>query len=200
MKNLILFTALTLSSVASAFLPASFRVHYTQEEKSIATGKIKKSEGQIEYRMPGNIRFEISKPNQVIFVANPKKSWFYTAPAFEGEAGEVTISGGANHPILKFFDVVAKGDLKDNENYKVSRDQLSTKLDFSTKAQNDFGLTSALLRFEKSEVFSDLSAIAVTLTDGKTIRLQLTKLEPNVALPSKNFVFEIPDNTRKNVQ
>lgn len=200
MKLIVAVIFVFFANVAAAFLPASFRAHYTQEEKSIATGRIKKSEGQIEYRMPGHIRFEISKPNVVIFVANSKRSWFYSAPAFEGEAGEVTISSGSNHPILKFFDVVAKGDLKDNESYKVLRDGNGTKLEFTKKSQDDFGLTSALLTFDKEQNFLHLKSIAVSLTDGKTIRLQMKKLEPNVALPSQRFNFEIPANTRKNHQ
>src|SRR5690606_16843656 len=200
MKLLAVTTLFLYSSVATAFLPSAFRAHYTQEEKSIATGRIKKSDGMIEYRQPGRIRFEITKPNKVVFVGNPKKAWFYTAPPFDGEPGEVTISKGASHPILKFFDVLAKGGLKDNTTYKVTKDGGSVALAFDKKAQDEFGLTAAKLSMGSDYTFPTLKEIAVTLTDGKTIRLELSKLEPNVAMPDSNFEFEIPANTRKHIQ
>lgn len=200
MKNLVLFISVLYSNLAAAFLPSSFRAHYTQEEKSIATGRIKKSDGMIEYRMPGRIRFEITSPNVVTFVGNPKKTWFYTAPAIEGEPGEVTISGSSNHPILKFFDVLSKGGLENSESYKVKKDNGIVTLDFVKNAQDDFGLTSAKLSMGDKYLFPSLSEIAVTLTDGKTIRLKLSKLEPNVGLPDSRFKFEIPANTKKHIQ
>lgn len=200
MKYLAVTIAVFYSFIAAAFLPASFRTQYNQEEKSITTGRIKKSEGSIEYRMPGHIRFEINKPNVVVFVGNPKKTWFYTSPAMEGEPGEVTISGGSTHPILKFFDILAKHGLEKNKSYTVARTSNAVDLDFEKAAQDDFGLKNAKLSFSGKENFLSLKEIAVTLSDGKTIRLQLSKLEANVALPSARFNFEIPANTRKHIQ
>ncbi|PIP89866.1 MAG: hypothetical protein COW01_06365 [Bdellovibrionales bacterium CG12_big_fil_rev_8_21_14_0_65_38_15] len=199
-KNIFLSLLLVLwMPVAEAFLPSAFRCQFTQEEKSLVSGKIKKSEGQIEYRQPGRIRFEIMKPHQIIFVGNPKRTWYYTAPPFDGEPGEVTISNGAQHPILKFFDVLSKGLVK-NESYDVTKKDGIVTLTFTKAAKEEFGLKSAVLTMGQDYTFLGLNKISVTLSDGKTIELFLTELKPNVALPETVFRFEIPANTRQNRQ
>ncbi len=185
--------------VAEAFLPSAFRCQFTQEEKSLVSGRINKSEGQIEYRKPGRIRFEIKKPNQLVFVGNPKRAWYYTAPPFEGEPGEVIISKGAQHPILKFFDILSSG-FAENKSYKVNKNDGVVTLNFTKKAQEEFDLKSAVLNMGKDYTFPTLSKISVTLTDGKTIQLVLSDLVPNVALPDSRFIFQIPDNTRQTRQ
>lgn len=185
--------------VAQAFLPSAFRCQFTQEEKSLVSGKIKKSEGQIEYRKPGRIRFEIQKPHQIIFVGNPKRTWYYTAPPFDGEPGEVTISSGNEHPILKFFDILSHGLVKNNA-YEVEKKQGVVTLVFSKTAKEEFGLKSAVLTMGQDYTFPSLKKIAVTLAEGKTIELFLSNLKPNVALPETVFRFEIPANTRQHRQ
>lgn len=185
--------------VAEAFLPSAFRCQFTQEEKSLVSGKIKKSEGQIEYRQPGRIRFEILKPHQIVFVGNPKRTWYYSAPAFDGEPGEVTISNGAQHPILKFFDILSKGLVKNDSYDVVKKDGIAT-LNFSKVAKEEFGLKSAVLTMGSDYTFPSLKKISVTLSDNKTIELFLSNLKPNVALPESVFRFDIPANTRQNRQ
>tara|TARA_R110000868_G_scaffold287003_2_gene547450 strand:- start:8098 stop:8697 length:600 start_codon:yes stop_codon:yes gene_type:complete len=199
MKSFLLVSSLLWLSVANAFLPSAFRLDFTQEEKSLVSGRVKKSEGRIEYRAPGRIRFEIQKPHQLIFVANPKRSWYYTAPAMAGEPGEVTISNGSSHPILKFFDILSSGFDK-NKSYEVAKKDGVATLDFSKHAQEEFSLKSAILTMGSDYTFPTLTKIAVTLTDGKTIRLQLSNLVPNVAMPDSYFNFEIPANTRQHRQ
>lgn len=199
MKKLSLFIALVYSSIASAFLPTSFRADFSQEEKSLVSGRVKKSEGSIEYRRPGRIRFEIDKPNKIVFVGNPEKTWYYTAPAIAGEPGQVTVSRGAQHPILKFFDVLGAG-LENNKSYTVAKKDGVATLTFQAQAQKDFNLKSAILKTGKDYNFSNLNEIAVTLNDGKTIRLELKKNQANVALPESRFRFEVPANTRTHQQ
>lgn len=199
MKYIFLITSLLWMSAAEAFLPSAFRCDFSQEEKSLVSGRIKKSEGQIEYRRPGRIRFEIKKPHQLIFVGNPKRAWYYTAPAIEGEPGEVTISAGAQHPILKFFDILASGFEK-NKNYTVEKKDGVATLSFSKKAQEEFNLKSAVITMGKDYTFPTLQNVAVTLADDKTIQLNLSNLVPNVALPDSHFKFEIPANTRQHRQ
>tara|TARA_R110000868_G_scaffold164359_4_gene396866 strand:+ start:4470 stop:5069 length:600 start_codon:yes stop_codon:yes gene_type:complete len=199
MKIIVLLSSVLWLSVANAFLPSAFRLDFTQEEKSLVSGRIKKSEGRIEYRAPGRIRFEIKKPHQLVFVANPKRSWYYTAPAMAGEPGEVTISNGSSHPILKFFDILSSG-LAKNKSYSVSKKDGVATLEFTKEAQEEFSLKSAILTMGNDYTFPSLKQIAVTLSDGKTIRLELSNLVPNVAMADSYFQFEIPANTRQHRQ
>ena len=91
MKILFLFLLASSASFAKSFVPGSFSANFEESILSMATGKEKKSFGKIDYKFPGNIRFEITSPNASTFVSNPQKSWYYVPPFVEGEQGQVTI-------------------------------------------------------------------------------------------------------------
>lgn len=197
MKKLILIVGL-MSIAATAFgefLPPSFSSRFEQEYISTLKGKLKKGQGTIDYKYPGQIRFETNTPSTVVFVSNGAKAWYYRAPFIEGEQGEVTetsASEGAS-VYIKFFDALKKG-LSNNDYYDV-KDNL---LLFKSKAKSELGIIKAKLVFKgKAANFENLEIIDLTFTDGKNSKIKFIDLKTNVAFSADKFNFVAPANTKK---
>ena len=105
-------------SLQASFLPDSFKSKFEQIEKSAISGKLKKSEGVLEYRYPGLIRFEFMGKNAMTYIHSQGVTYHYRPPFIEGEKGELTIYKGDKGKLGDFFDSLKKG-LKENENYDV---------------------------------------------------------------------------------
>lgn len=197
MKNLVLGTGLFLmfASAHAEFLPQTFSSRFEQEYVSTLKGKVKKGQGTIDYRYPGQIRFETNTPSTVIFTSNGNRSWYYRAPFIEGEQGEVTemsAKEGAS-VYIKFFDALNKG-LASNESY----DFKDNVLTFKGKSKTDLGVNKARLVFKNnSKKFEDLEVIELTLADGKDSKIKFIDLKSNVNLKAEKFNFTPPPNTKK---
>ena len=188
-------TLILTHPVYAEFLPATFSSKFEQEYISTLKGKVKKGNGTIDYKYPGQIRFETSTPTPVIFTSNGSKAWYYRAPFIEGEQGEVTeMSAREGASVyIKFFDALKKG-LTSNDLYEFKNNQLNFKI----KASKELGVTKALLAFEnKSQKFEDLKEIELTLSDGKTTKIRFVDLKNNVNFNPDKFNFVIPPNTKK---
>jgi outer membrane lipoprotein-sorting protein len=186
------------SRKAVGFLPASFKANFVQEFKSSLSGKIKSSNGSVEYRYPGRIRFEVEKPNNTIFVSNAKKAWYYTAPYIEGEPGQVSISPSGKFPLSRFFDSLKKG-LRSNKYYKVNKLMPGDyELTFLKKSAKEMGIAKAVLHFKKkkSAKFLNLERVQLDYLNKKKATIKLSKIQRNPKLTKKHFDFEIPKNTK----
>ena len=77
-------------------------------------------QGTIDYKYPGQIRFETNTPSTVIFTSNGVRAWYYRAPFIEGEEGEVTESTAKDGDtiFIKFFDSLKNG-LITNDYYEI---------------------------------------------------------------------------------
>jgi len=197
MKNWILLVLMlgNVNLVFAEFMPQSFTSRFEQEYISSLKGNVKRGNGTIEYRYPGQIRFETNTPSTVIFVSNGTKAWYYRAPFIEGEQGEVTETSAREGAsvYIKFFDVLKKG-LSNNDYYDV-KDNLLT---FKGKAKADLGIAQARLLFKNNSAqFSHLEVIDMTFTDGKNSKIKFTDLKTDVALPTERFNFIPPANTKK---
>ena len=192
MKFLILL-AWTGQIYAATFLPSSFVADFEQSHKSIIKGETKKSSGTLEYKYPGNIRLEIKKPDNIIFVSNTNKSWYYVAPFMDDEPGECTVKASSEMPLLKLLDVLQKG-LVNNEYFKVERNKELVTLAFVREKQ--FGLKQARLKFSSGENFSALKGIELVHSDDKVVSLILSNVRSNASISRNRFVFEIPQNTK----
>ena len=181
------------------FLPSAFSSKFEQTYISTLKGKEKKGEGFIEYKFPGNIRFETNSPSTVIFVSNGVKAWYYRAPFIEGEQGEVTESSAKSGSTIyiKFFDLLKNG-LTSNDYYDVKKGE-PVKITFKPKAQKELGIKESAISFKVkgSQNFSDVDTISLVFSDGKKSTLKLVDLKTSPNFPADRFNFTPPANTKK---
>lgn len=197
----VFFSVSFLRAASAEFLPQSFSAKFEQEYVSILKGNIKKGQGLIDYKYPGNIRFETSTPSQIIFVSNGEKSWYYRAPFIEGEEGEVTETRArdGNSVFIKFFDSLKNG-LVTNSFYDVKNAGDGTHvISFKAKTAKDLGIKEAVLTFNsvKDKEFSELKKIDLLFPDGKKSTLKLIDLKVNPPLDAQKFNFVAPPKTKK---
>ena len=149
----VLFSIIILSfnstSAFADFLPQSFSSKFEQEYVSTLKGKTKKGNGTVEYKYPGQIRFQTNTPSTVIFVSNGVKSWYYRAPFIEEEEGEVTESSAkeGSSIYIKFFDSLKNG-LVSNSLYDVKKGEPTTLI-FKPKAAKELGIKESMFYFKK---------------------------------------------------
>jgi len=182
---------------AKSFLPRTFRAKFQQKHISTLTGKEKVSSGVIEYQYPGNIRFEVKKPNHIIFVSNPKKTWYYTGASIEGEAGELTIKPTGKMVLSRFFDTLKQG-LKSNKLYGVKKVNGKERLTFTPAAMKKMGIKEATLTFGKKgqRLFKDLKQVDLLYKNKKKVTMILTEIKSNLRTRYKEFFFRPPPNTK----
>ena len=199
MKKLIILISLMIfnTSWAASFLPSSFRANFEQSFKSTITGKEKKSSGAIDYFYPGKIRFEITVPENTIFVSNGIKSWYYTAPFDPKEKGEVVVQSADKLLITKFFDYLKSG-LETNEAYTVTKEKDYYLIAFNDKAQKELGIVKAHLDHQGKNVTKlvELKNLIIFYKDKKEVKLSLSSLIENVKFEKNYFEFKVPENTK----
>lgn len=202
MKKILFLAIITLFSSVAAFaefLPQSFSSKFEQEYISTLKGKVKKGHGIIEYKYPGQIRFETNAPTSVIFVSNGLKAWYYRAPFIEGEQGEVTESKASEGSTIyiKFFDSLKNG-LISNNYYDVKNGDPAILI-FKPKAAKELGIKEAMLYFKKqgSQKFEELEVINIVFADGKNSKLKFVDLKTNSSMGADRFNFTPPANTKK---
>ena len=205
-----LFMKITLSLIFSSiffgaqntyagFLPTAFSSKFEQEYVSTLKGKIKKGEGSIDYKFPGQIRLETNVASTIIFTSNGTKTWYYRAPFIEGEQGEVTETSvqDGSMAFIKFFDSMKEG-LVSNGLYEVKNGE-PTVIIFNEKAKKELGIGQSRISFKNknSKNFSDIESIELVMNDGKKSKLKFKDLKVEVAFPTNHFNFIAPTNTKK---
>lgn len=195
----LLITSINMSSAFAEFLPAAFSSKFEQTYISTLKGKEKKGGGSIEYKFPGNIRFETNSPSTVIFVSNGAKAWYYRAPFIEGEQGEVTESSAKSGSTIyiKFFDSLKNG-LVSNSYYDVKKGE-PVKITFKPHAQKELGIKESTIAFKTkgNEKFENIDTISLVFSDGKKSTLKLVDLNTAPNFPADRFNFTPPANTKK---
>lgn len=176
-----------------AFLPKTFTADFEQVRKGIISGKIKKSNGTIEYKYPSNLRLEIKGSESLLLVSNPKKTWYYRPPFMEGEKGELTINESGKTELSGFFDLLKNG-LKSGALFRVTKKKGSVILRFTKSGIVRSGIKKATLDFTGRHIFSNLSAIHIVQKTDKLLTLNLSNQHAEVKLSSKRFVFKTPKN------
>lgn len=201
MKKYIL-SALILTAISTPvlaeFLPSAFSSKFEQEYISTLKGKAKKGQGSIEYKYPGQIRFETTTPSTVIFTSNGVRAWYYRAPFIEGEQGEVTESSAkeGSTTYIKFFDSLKNG-LVSNSYYEVKQGEPATLI-FKPAASKELGIKESRLHFKlNSQKFENIEMIELTFTDNKTSKLKFVDLKVSPNFTADRFNFTPPANTKK---
>jgi outer membrane lipoprotein carrier protein len=197
--GIMLITVININFAFADFLPQSFSSKFEQTYISSLKGKEKKGQGSIEYKYPGNIRFETNSPSTVIFVSNSLKAWYYRAPFIEGEQGEVTETSAKEGSTIyiKFFDSLKNG-LIANSYYDVKKEE-PVKILFKPHAQKELGIKESEITFKikGSQKFEDIDSIALVFSDGKKSTLKMVDLKTNPGFSADRFNFTPPANTKK---
>lgn len=195
------FFALLLStaSFAKSFVPSSFSADFEESIISMATGKEKKSYGKIDYKFPGNIRFEITAPNPSTFVSNPEKSWYYMPPFVAGEQGQVTVQKSNKLPLTKFLDSIKNG-LEGSKLFTHKYAGKELKLTFVKTVQKELTLkevTFHAAKEAKSVVkLNEFEKMTLVYADGRKVNLKFMELKEEVTFPAKHFEFTVPPKTK----
>lgn len=196
--SLALFSSL---SFAKSFVPTSFSANFEETLKSV-TGKEKKSFGKIDYKFPGHLRFEVTKPNPTLFVVNPHKSWLYQPAFVKGEKDQVTVQKSANLPIIKFLDSVKDG-VENSKLFTTKYNKNELTLTFVKTIQKEMGFSEVVLLASKDaksiQEIGGFEKIILTKSDGNKTNIRLTDIKENVAFPPGNFEYK-PSATTKVIE
>jgi len=199
MKILFLFLLASSASFAKSFVPGSFSANFEESILSMATGKEKKSFGKIDYKFPGNIRFEITSPNASTFVSNPQKSWYYVPPFVEGEQGQVTIQKSTKLPLTKFLDSIRNG-LDGSKLFTYKYNGKDLVLTFVKTVQKELTLKEVTFHAIKEaklvEKMSDFEKMTLVYADGRKVNLKFLELKEETSFPAKHFEFTPPAKTK----
>lgn len=199
MKSLwVFFLLFSFPSFAKGeFLPKSFSANFEQIFISTVSGKEKKSWGKLDYLYPSKVRFEILRPDNVIFVADKKKTWHYTAPFIEGEVGQLIIRNAGQMALSEFLDKLQLG-LKSNEFYNVSYVGDTIELIMTETFGKKIGLIKGILgpKGGPKSKFSDFSEVTLVYQDKKNVILKFSKILESPKFSINHFKIVPPNNTR----
>jgi outer membrane lipoprotein-sorting protein len=199
MKFFIILLLCSSYTWSKNFIPQSFSANFEESIVSMATGKVKKSYGKIEYKFPGHVRFEITSPTPSLFVSNPQMSWYYLPPFVEGEEGQVTIQKTSKLPLTKFFDSLKNG-LEGSKLFTYQLLKKSLNLKFKKEVQKEMTLKEVIFHSNSDPKnitkMNDFEKITLIYVDGRKVDLKFTGFKEDVSLPLTLFEFTPPAKTK----
>lgn len=198
LKPLIILSFLAgglLAKKPSSFLPRSFEASFTKSEKSVLSGKLIKTEGDLFYQYPSRIRLEEKGKEQSLFISNPFTTYYYKPPVFEGLAGELTISKSSDHHLSNFFDSLKKG-LNSNDLYEIKKEEKKVEFTFTKKGIKSLKILNAEMHFSSGISFSQIDRVDITLDNKKKVSFNLQRIKINPTFTKNFFDFDPPKNTR----
>ena len=194
-----MLSTFSFSAQAKSFVPESFSASFEESFISAATGKEKKSFGKIDYKYPGNIRFEKVSPDPSTFVSNPQVSWYYMPPFVAGEQGQVTIQKSNKLPLTKFLDSIKNG-LEGSKMFAAKYAGTDLHLEFQKDLQKESSLKQVTLHANKDAKLvvkmSEFDKMILEYTDGRKVTLKFIDMKEDVSFDAKHFIFTVPEKTR----
>ena len=168
--------------LARPFLPSSFCADYEQTIVKKISGKTKTVQGRVEYLYPGHIRFEQGGPEKIVWVSNPKTTWFYQPPFIKEEPGNLREYPTPSASPSKIFDLLQAG-LSDNK-----KRENTVELILKDK--------KAILTFNGTQEFKNLHSIKILEKDNVSLELVFKSINSNRTFKPEHFIFKPPPNTR----
>lgn len=198
--TLLFFIIFTISQVHSkSFVPGTFSANFEESIFKASVGKDAKSFGRMDYKFPGNIRYEVLKPSPMLLVVNTTKSWLYSPPFIQGEEGQVTIQKSSNLPITKFLDALKAG-LEGNKVFTTKYEGTNLILTFKPEFQKETSIKLVTLQATKDaksiEGLKEFEKIVIQKMDGQTSNIKLTEMKEDVSFDATHFVFSVPEKTK----
>ncbi len=184
---------------AKSFLPSSFSANFEESFISLASGREKKSFGKMDYKFPGQIRFEKTSPDQSTFVSNQEKSWYYVPPFVPGEMGQVTIQKSNKLPLSKFLDSLKDG-VENSKYFSATKSGKNLELLFKPQYQKEMTLKKVVLVTSKdlsaAQAIADFEKMTLEYVDGRKVDLRLIDLKQDVSFDDNHFTFKVPEKTK----
>lgn len=143
-----------------------------------------KSSGKFYLQRPGKFRWEISRPNQQIIIANGQTLWMYEVELQQATKEKIDMKSGRNPAVLLSGNVN-----KLVKQYEVTRVMIRGKIWYQLKprsSQSSFILVR--MRFSNNR----LIAIWVKNNLGQTTLFQFSNIRLNKRLNASLFVFKPP--------
>jgi outer membrane lipoprotein carrier protein len=197
----LLFFIIFVTSVAhsKSFVSSSFSASFEESFVSMANGKERKSFGKIDYKYPGNIKFEKTSPEPSTFVSNSQKSWYYVPPFIPGEQGQVTIQKSNKLPLTKFLDSIKDG-MEGSKLFTSTYKAQDLILVFNPQMQKDTSLKSVTLHSSKEaklvEHMKEFETLTLEHTDGRKVNLKFIEMKEDVSFAGNYFTFTVPEKTK----
>lgn len=179
--------------LVSGFFPNSFKASFREERTGVLSKEKIINSGFVEYKYPGRLRFELEGPIATVLVVSPEKTWYYTAPVIEGEKGELRITATKKGSVGKVFDLM-RGGIKNNENYRVVREDNRYELILSEATGKELGVQKINLFFKEAKEFRHLSRMDIS-SGGRLKSYFFRDIDPNANIPEVRFRFQTPANT-----
>ena len=194
--TLLLFPTLAF---AKNFVPASFSANFEESFKSVATGKEKKSYGKIDYKYPGQIRYEKTSPDVSSFFSNGKKSWYYVPPFVAAKEGQVTVQNSGKLPLTKFLDSIKNG-IEGSKLFTSKYDGKNLTLMFNKDVQKEMTIKEVILHSSKDAKsvtrLAEFESMTLVSEDGKKVLLKFLELKEDISFTGGHFDFKIPAKTK----
>jgi outer membrane lipoprotein-sorting protein len=199
MKFILTLLLLPTLSFAKGFVPSSFSANFEESFKSVATGKEKKSYGKIDYKFPGQIRYEKTSPDISSFFSNGKKSWYYVPAFVPTEEGQVTVQNSGKLPLSKFLDSIKDG-FEGSKLFTAKYVAKDLTLTFSKDMQKEMTIKEVILHASKEaktvSKLAEFESMTLVSADGKKVELKFLELKEEAAFEAGHFDFKIPAKTK----
>jgi outer membrane lipoprotein carrier protein len=185
----------SLSSIEAKYKKAgSVSAKFTQTNYTAATSQTKVSQGTLQAKPPGKIRWETLSPDANLLISDGRKIWFYTPPfdpADPSERGQL-IERPAGQIEARLAQTLVTGALSSTGIMSIERVNESN---FALRPLKKVR-TSILKAVVEIDV-AKLLIVGVTLEHkgGNTSEIRLTDIELGQKLPDSTFVFKAPANT-----
>ncbi len=198
--TLLFFIIFTISqSHSKSFVPSSFSANYEESIYKASMKKEVKSYGKIDYKFPGNIRYEVVTPDALLFVSNPSKSWIYSPPFDPKESGQVTIQKTSNLAITKILDSLNKG-LENSKLFTTKYAGNDLSLNFTPDMQKDSSVKLMTLHASKEaktiQSLKEFESLSIEYVDGRKVKMKFLEMKEDVKFESNHFVFTVPEKTK----
>ncbi len=168
----------------------TMRATFTQTIYDNLNKAIQKSQGSMALDRPGKFRWEVQKPSPQIIIANGTRLWIYDPDLEQVTIRSLTTEAGEAPALLLSHQ---NSTLETNYKIESSTDNKSALHWFTlTPKKKDNMFASVKMGFDQSKQLKEM-----VLQDqiGHSTRVQFAKVELNVSLPAKLFVFKAPPGT-----
>lgn len=181
---------------AKYFKASTLTADFSESDQSTTTKQTKKSSGKIQFKRPGKLHWETTKPDHNILISDGKKFWFYTPPFDEGESGQYW-EKDASKVQTKF----AQGLLAGTFSYNVSSGNMTVTqtsgTDFIVIPKKGTGGTvrQAILKVNPQQKL--ITGVELLHKGGNTTQITLSNIQLGQPLDDSLFRFTPPPNTEK---
>ena len=167
---------------------------FKQTNFTESTGATKTSEGSLQSKPPGKIRWETTSPDASLLISDGKKIWFYTPPFDPDDASEhgQLIERPAGQIEAKLAQTLVSGALTSTGFMSVER---VNETHFALKPIKKIRTTVAKAVVEIDPKKLLITGVTIEHKGGNTSDIRLSDIKLGEKIDDSVFNFKIPPNT-----